>query len=113
MLERAVMKNVRLWCGQHDIVCFRVNVGKVRVLRDDGTLDWFDTGLPKGFPDLLALGHNGRSYFIETKKPKNAYQRKEQKDFQAMAEARGFIYILARSEEDVAKIILKEENIND
>ena len=103
--EHRVMNEIRLWCGEHDILCFRVNVGKVRMIREDGTFGWFDTGLPPGFSDLLALDNHGKCYFIECKKPKNSYQRKDQKKFQEVVERRGFTYILARSKEDVAKII--------
>lgn len=97
-LEHAIMNSIRLWCGEHDILCFRCNVGKVR--KADGS--WFDTGLPEGFPDLLIL-HKSIAYFVEVKTP-TGKQRPDQKRFQEIVESRGFIYIIARCVEDVAKL---------
>ena len=66
--EHALMNQIKLWCGEHNFLCFHANVGKVR--KSDGT--WFDTGLPKGFPDLIVFTTNGRIAFVETKiKPRH------------------------------------------
>ena len=97
-LEHVIMNQIRLWCGQHDILCFRCNVGKVR--KADGS--WFDTGLPEGFSDLIIF-HNSQTYFIEVKTPKGK-QRDDQKRFQEIIESRGFTYIIARCVEDVKKL---------
>lgn len=61
--EHRLMNEIRLWCGQHDLLCFRCNVGKF--LKADGT--WFDTGLPVGFSDLIIFDSNGHTFFIECK----------------------------------------------
>lgn len=95
------MNEIRLWCGQNDILCFRCNVGKVQCI--DGT--WFDTGLPEGFSDLLILD-NGIAYFCEVK-TKSGKQREGQIAFQNAVEKHGFIYFVARSVDDV-KIYLKK-----
>lgn len=50
--EHYVQNQIRLWCGQHNYLCFRCNVG--RILTANNT--YFDTGLPSGFSDLLILG---------------------------------------------------------
>ena len=99
MREHNIQNEIRLWCGEHDILCFRCNVGKVKCI--DGT--WFDTGLPNGFSDLIALT-NGTIYFIEVK-TKTGQQRKEQIEFQKTVEARGYKYIVARSVLDVSSAI--------
>lgn len=98
-LEHAIMNSIRLWCGEHNILCFRCNVGKVR--KADGS--WFDTGLPEGFPDLLLLDYGGKVIFCEVKTP-TGKQKDDQKRFQEIVESRGFIYIIARCVEDVAKL---------
>lgn len=91
------MNSIRLWCGEHNILCFRCNVGRVRAM--DGT--WFDTGLPEGFSDLLIL-HEGRCIFCEVKAP-DGKQRQAQIQFQKVVEEQGFLYIVAKSIEDVSK----------
>lgn len=100
MREHNIQNEIRAWCGEHDILCFRCNVGRVQCI--DGT--WFDTGLPEGFSDLIALA-NGTIYFIEVK-TKYGQQRKAQIEFQRTVEARGYKYIVARSTLDVASVIL-------
>lgn len=89
------MNEIRAWCGQQGILCFRCNVGKVQCI--DGT--WFDTGLPEGFSDLLILA-NDTCYFCEVK-TKHGQQRKAQINFQRVVTERGYKYFVARSVDDV------------
>lgn len=95
--EHRIMNEIRLWCGQHNILCFRCNVGKVR-MSDGG---WFDTGLPEGFSDLLILD-KGNTYFCEVK-TRTGTQRPEQIRFMNVVREHGFIYFIARSLDDVKK----------
>lgn len=97
--EHNIQNEIRAWCGEHNIPCFRCNVGKVQCI--DGS--YFDTGLPAGFSDLIALA-NRTIYFIEVK-TRYGQQRKAQIDFQNMVVNRGYTYIVARSIDDVAKIL--------
>lgn len=97
--EHNIQNEIRLWCGQNDILCFRCNVGKVQCI--DGT--WFDTGLPEGFSDLIILA-NGTVYFCEVK-TKYGKQREAQVNFQHQVEARGYKYFVARSAQDVKEAI--------
>lgn len=99
--EHNIQNEIRLWCGQHNILCFRCNVGKVQCL--DGT--WFDTGLPEGFSDLIVLTNN-TIYFVEVK-TKTGQQRNAQIAFQKCVEERGYKYIVARSVQDV-EVMLNE-----
>ena len=96
--EHRIMNEIRLWCGQHDILCFRCNVGRVKL--PNGY--YFDTGLPEGFPDLLIL-NNGTVYFTEVKTP-TGKQRADQINFQKILEERGFTYVIARSVDDIIKL---------
>lgn len=93
--EHYIQNQIREWCGQHNLLAFRCNVGKV--LTADNR--WFDTGLPEGFSDLLVLGNHGDIYFVECK-TKTGKQRQDQINFQKVVEERGFKYILAHSLEE-------------
>lgn len=61
--EHKLMNEIRLYCGQHGWAVIRANVGKF--LLADGR--FFDTGLPKGWPDLMVLIPGGTMVFVETK----------------------------------------------
>lgn len=97
--EHRIMNEIRLWCGQNDILCFRCNVGRVKL--PNGY--YFDTGLPEGFPDLLIL-HKGVTYYAEVK-TLTGKQRQDQIDFQRILESRGFIYKVVRSVNDVKQML--------
>lgn len=99
--EHSIQNSIRLWCGQNDILCFRCNVGRVRTW--EGA--YFDTGLPEGFSDLIIL-YNHTVYFCEVKTI-NGKQRPEQLQFQRTVESYGYTYFIARSIEDVKKVLLK------
>ena len=101
--EHKIMNEIRLWCGEHKIPCFRCNVGRVRT--DKGT--WFDTGLPEGFSDLIIL-FNKTIYFCEVKTRKG-HQREAQKQFQEMVISHGYTYFIARSINDVEEVIYGEK----
>lgn len=61
--EKRLMNEIRLYCATKGWIVFRTNVGRVMTI--DGT--YFDTGLPKGFPDMFVLTDNGKAIFVETK----------------------------------------------
>lgn len=97
--EHNIQNEIRLELSKHGIV-FRINVGKVKMV--DGR--WFDTGLPKGFPDLMFLSNDGKTAFIECK---NATYKpsKEQINFIETVKKMGFKSGIARSVEDALNII--------
>lgn len=97
--EHRIQNEIRLWCGEHDVLCFRCNVGRVRTA--DGK--YFDTGLPEGFSDLIIL-FNRTVYFCEVK-TRTGRQRDRQIEFQRTVESRGYTYFVARSASDVAKAL--------
>lgn len=99
--EHRIMNEIRLWCGEHGIPCFRANVGTFET--KDGR--YVSTGLPKGFPDLMALIGGGRVAFIECKAPKGRLSP-EQKAFREMAESRGCLYVAAKSVADAERTLL-------
>lgn len=61
--EQRLTKQIMLWCGERDYLCFHCNVGGG--LMANGT--YFRTGLPEGWPDLMILKNNGKISFCETK----------------------------------------------
>ena len=80
---------------------FRVNVGKVRL--QDGR--WFDTGLPKGHPDLYGFIHpTGRVFYIECKVPPNK-PTPEQLNFIQHAKNSGALACVAYCVEDALGMI--------
>lgn len=101
--EKRLMNEIRLWCGEHDLICIRANVGKVR-MKDGG---WFDTGLPVGYPDLTIIGY-GFIIYCECKIKPNK-PTKEQIAFLAEMNKRGHGTLIAYSLDDLIEY-MKEEN---
>jgi len=44
--EHALSKQIMLWCGEHNWLCFHINVGGGKLA--NGT--YFKTGVPTGWP---------------------------------------------------------------
>lgn len=100
MSETGLMHDVMLAVSAKGCKIFRANVGKVRMR--DGR--WFDTGLPKGFADLMGHRPDGRAFYIETKlHPRKP--TKEQVQFLLAMIKTGAIGGVAYSVEDALKII--------
>ena len=99
--EHNIQSNIMVEVSKTNCTIFRTNVGKVRMF--DGR--WFDTGLPKGHPDLYGFKHsNGKVFYLEIKN-KNGRAREDQKQFHNMLTNHGIIHGIARSPEDALKII--------
>jgi hypothetical protein len=93
--EQYLDKQIMLYCGEHNWLCFHCNVGQV--LTADGT--YFRTGLPVGFPDLLIIKTDGTVVFCETKiHPRKPTQKQLQ--FIATLKHRGFNAFVAYSLEE-------------
>jgi hypothetical protein len=104
--ESVIQSNIRITLGlRDDVMLIRINVGKFRPLH--GPQDRVIQSAPAGTPDLLGVW-NGKALAIEVKDAKGR-QRPEQVAFQKAWEARGGIYILARSVDDVLRRIDSEE----
>ena len=93
--ESNILKSIRLWCGENNILCFRCNVGGGK-LANGG---YFNSGLPNGFSDLIVLPGNGFIIFVECKNA-TGRQREDQIMFQTQVESRGYKYLMPRSLED-------------
>lgn len=102
--EQDIQSLIRIALTKDNCTIFRANVGKVKTI--DGR--WFDTGLPKGHPDLYGFKHsNGKVFYIEVKN-RTGRAREDQKQFHYMLTNHGIIHGIARSPEDALKIIDEE-----
>lgn len=99
MNEHNLQNSIRLRLSQLGFAVFRTNVGKVKM--QDGR--WFDTGLPKGFSDLLAV-KNGKAYFIECKVKPNKPTPEQVNFIEQMKNKYGCAAGVAYSVEDAERI---------
>ena len=101
--EHDIQNSIRLELSNRGYCVFRINVGKVKMA--DGR--WFDTGLPCGFSDLLAV-RDGKAFFIEVKN-KTGRVRKDQINFLSkMREIYGCRAGIARSVDDALRLVGEE-----
>lgn len=98
MTEHDLQNKIRLELSKLGWITFRINVGKVKLA--DGR--WFDTGLPAGFSDLMAL-RGGKTVFIEVK-AKRGKPSKSQINFIHQMKQNGFSAGVVYSIEDVLKL---------
>jgi|SRR5690625_421783 len=100
MKEIDIQNSIRLALNPY-AVCFRMNVGKVRMA--DGR--YFDTGLPRGYSDLSGFRKSdGKMFFLEVKSAKGRL-RKDQEHFLNTMSQYPVITGVARSAEEAIKII--------
>lgn len=98
--EQEIQNEIRVGLTKAGHMVFRTNVGKVRMM--DGR--WFDTGLPKGHPDLYGFRSDGQIFYIEVKNEKGRV-RPEQKKFIEVVKKRGAKAGVARSLEEALEIV--------
>lgn len=101
MTEHDIQNQIRLELSKMGFCVFRINSGKI--LMSDGR--WFDTGVPKGFSDLLAI-KNGKAYFIEVKTETGRASQEQLKFIEVMKSRYGCKAGIARSVEDAKNIVL-------
>lgn len=98
--EQEIQNEIRVGLTKAGHMVFRTNVGKVRMM--DGR--WFDTGLPKGHPDLYGFRSDGQIFYIEVKNEKGRV-RPEQKKFIEVVKGRGAKAGVAHSLEEALEIV--------
>ena len=98
--EQEIQNEIRVGLSKAGHMVFRTNVGKVRMM--DGR--WFDTGLPKGHPDLYGFRSDGQIFYIEVKNEIGRV-RPEQKKFIEVVKERGAKAGVARSLEEALEIV--------
>ena len=100
MTEHDIQNSIRMKLSELGYCVFRVNVGRFKT--QDGR--WFDTGLPKGFSDLMAV-KDGRVYFLEVK-TETGKASPEQLNFLAVMRDRyGCVTSIVRSVDDAVRIV--------
>jgi hypothetical protein len=97
--EHDIQNNIRLTLSKLGWCCFRINSGKVKMM--DGR--WFETGVPPGFSDLIAL-KDGKTVFIEVK-AKKGKATKKQLHFLDQMRKRGFAADVVHSVDEAIKLI--------
>ena len=98
--EQEVQNEIRVALTQAGYIVFRTNVGKVKTADDR----WFDTGLPKGHPDLYGFRPDGKIFYIEVKNASGRV-RPEQQRFIDIVKTRGAIAGVARNVEEALRIV--------
>lgn len=100
MTEHDIQNSIRLKLSELGYCVFRVNVGKFKTA--DGR--WFDTGLPKGFSDLIAV-KDGRISFIEVKTETGKASPEQLNFIEQMRSRYGCNAGIARSVDDAVRIV--------
>lgn len=98
-LEHDVQNEIRIWCGEHNLLAIRINVGLFRTLHGDRIVD---AGPPKGWPDLEIFDNNEHCVFCETK-AKYGRLSDDQKKVHKILRERGFRVIVPKSLEAFIK----------
>lgn len=103
--EIDIQNNIRRSLAQNGCFVYRGNVGKVKMI--DGR--WFDTGLPKGWPDLFGWRKSdGKMFLIEVKNEKGRL-REDQVRFGDFLKTQPVLYGVARSVEDALEIVKESD----
>ena len=100
MTESDIQNAIRLRLSEMGFAVFRTNVGKVRM--PDGR--WFNTGLPKGHPDLYAV-RSGKIYYIEVKTPTGKVSAEQEHFIATMRDRYGCVAGVVRSVEDAERLV--------
>ncbi|WP_303753312.1 VRR-NUC domain-containing protein [Enterococcus sp. S86.2] len=98
--EIEIQNAIRRELPKYGHFVYRGNVGKVKMM--DGR--WFDTGLPKGWPDLFGWTKEGKFFAIEVKN-ETGKLRPDQTQFGEFLKRQPIIYGVARSVEDALRIL--------
>ncbi|MCR4661665.1 MAG: VRR-NUC domain-containing protein [Clostridia bacterium] len=94
-LEHDIQNEIRIWCGEHDLLAIRINVGLFLTLKGIPV----KSGPPEGWPDLQVFDDNGHIIFVECK-AKYGRAREQQKKVHAELRRRGFVVLMPHSLEE-------------
>lgn len=98
--EHDIQNSIRLKLSELGYAVFRINSGKIRML--DGR--WFDTGVPKGFSDLIAV-KGGRIFFLEVKTETGKASPEQIKFLATMRDRYGCVAGIVRSVEEAVELV--------
>lgn len=100
MTEHDLQNAIRLKLSELGYAVFRANVGRFQT--KDGR--WFDTGLPKGFSDLMAV-KDGRIYFLEVKTEAGRASSEQINFLAVMRDKYGCVADIVRSVEEAVELV--------
>lgn len=100
MNEHSIQNSIRLKLSELGFCVFRANVGRFQT--KDGR--WFDTGLPKGFSDLMAV-KDGRIYFLEVKTETGRASQEQLNFLAVMRDRYGCVSGIVRSVEEAVELV--------
>lgn len=103
MTEHDIQNAIRLKLSELGYAVFRINSGKVRMA--DGR--WFDTGVPKGFSDLIAC-KDGKIYFLEVKNQDGRASSEQLSFLAVMRDRYGCVAEVVRSVDDAVKAVTRD-----
>lgn len=103
MTEHDIQNAIRLKLSELGYAVFRINSGKVRMA--DGR--WFDTGVPKGFSDLIAC-KDGKIYFLEVKTQDGRASLEQLSFLAVMRDRYGCIAEVVRSVDDAVRAVTRD-----
>ena len=100
MNEHSIQNAIRLRLSELGYCVFRANVGRFQT--KDGR--WFDTGLPRGFSDLVAV-KDGRVYFLEVKTETGKPSEEQLRFLAVMRDRYGCVAEIVRSVDDAVRAV--------
>lgn len=107
-----IIKGIRLFYA-NELFAFAVPNGGKRNVREAVAMK--RTGTVAGVSDLIVLGNNSKTFFVEVKTDKGKLSE-PQMDFKKLVESKGFNYLLVRSFADFLKqyeaIISAKNNVS-
>lgn len=98
--EHDIQNSIRLKLSELGYAVFRINSGRIRMA--DGR--WFDSGVPKGFSDLIAV-KGGRIFFLEVKTETGKASPEQIKFLATMRDRYGCITGIVRSVEEAVELV--------
>lgn len=98
-LEHDIQNEIRIWCGEHDLLAIRINVGIFRDLYSERV---FKSGPPDGWPDLEVFDNDNHIIFVECK-AKYGRAREQQKKVHEELRKRKFVVLMPHSLEEFIK----------
>lgn len=93
ILEHDIQNEIRIWCGEHNLLAIRINVGLFRTFYGNRIVD---AGPPSGWPDLQIFDNNGHIIFCECKAHYGRV-RDDQKKIHEELRKRGFKVVVPKS----------------
>lgn len=111
--ESAVDREIVYFCKLYGFKTWRNQVIKGWYRPRKGVREyWITQGTP-GLADRSILLNDGKTLYVETKRPSGGMQSQTQKDFESDCVIRNVPYIIARSWNDVSKFLIENKYLTE